>query len=277
MKKVFKILLTIFLVFAIVSGAVVVWQWENIKSITLGVRENSEQIEQRRNENQEKLVKDVNVFMDKPIREMTEEEKKQIKDGEVTLNDVYQKIFEEKIEEETKSVVSQPETDEKNITKNSPSTEKEEGSPEIGNNSPEGKTETQETKPATNEEKQPSETVPKETKDQIVSRYMVELYKLQNEFNARAEATIASGGSYYESIKTHEHDASARAATISKYTPIVRGVESECDARVEAIVQSLEAELVAIGADTSVIATIRATYANEKQLKLSYYANKYLK
>ena len=63
MKKAFKILLTIFLMFAIVAGAVVVWQWKNIKSITLGVRENSEQIEQRRNENQEKLVEDVNVCL----------------------------------------------------------------------------------------------------------------------------------------------------------------------------------------------------------------------
>ena len=36
-------------------------------------------------------------------------------------------------------------------------------------------------------------------------------------------------------------------------------------------------DFIVIGADTSVIASVRQTYSREKQLKLSYYANKYLK
>ena len=114
-------------------------------------------------------------------------------------------------------------------------------------------------------------------KDEIISRHMSQLYQLQNEFTARAEATIASGANYYESINAHPQDPVARANTITKYTPIVRGIEKECDARVEAIISSLRSELEGIGAETSIIDTIRKTYANEKQLKLSYYANKYLK
>ena len=78
-------------------------------------------------------------------------------------------------------------------------------------------------------------------------------------------------------IRKHPQDAEARAQTISHFTPIVRGIEKDCDAKVEVLIQNLEKELAAIGADTAVIATIRATYANEKRLKLSYYANKYLK
>ncbi len=279
LKKTFKILLTIFLIFAIVAGAVMVWQWKNIKSITLGVRENSEQIERRRNENQEKLVEDVNVFMDTPLRGITEEEKARIENGETTLNEVYQKIFEEKIKEADKNETKQPETEAvESVAEEKTSSEKEE-KPAIkekentpsNKKEPSKKGEMQDTKP------KEQQTKTKETKDQIISRYMVELYKLQNEFNSKAEATVKAGGRYYESIKTHEHDAAARAETIRQYTSVVRSVESECDARVEELVKNLEAELIAIGADTAIIETIRATYANEKQLKLSYYANKYLK
>ena len=114
------------------------------------------------------------------------------------------------------------------------------------------------------------------TKDEIVSSYMAELYKLQNEFTARAESTIKQGASYYESIKAHPQDPVARANTITHFTPIVRGMEKECDAKVEEVISKLKAELEKIKADTSIIGSIRSTYSKEKQLKLSYYANKYL-
>lgn len=116
-----------------------------------------------------------------------------------------------------------------------------------------------------------------ETKDEIISRHMAELYRLQNEFTARAEVTIKQGAGYYESIKERPQDPVARSKTIAHFTPIVRGMERECDAKVEKVISSLKAELQKIGEDTAIIASIRATYANEKQLKLSYYANKYLK
>lgn len=199
-----------------------VWQGENIKSVVDGISKNTEEIEKQREENQTSLVEDVNVYMQIPVREFTEEEKKQIQDGETTVTDIYQKIFEEKASEEENN---------------------------------------------------------KETpdKDTIISRYMAELYKLQNEYTARAEALITEGANYYKKLKKQSKDAGARASTITHFTPIVRALESESDSKVESVIKNLESELKKIGADTSIIATIRQTYENEKKYKLSYYANKYLK
>ncbi|MBE7033172.1 MAG: hypothetical protein E7406_02985 [Ruminococcaceae bacterium] len=221
MKKLLIALTALSVLFISAITFVTVWQEDNIESILMGIMENSEEIERQRNDNQIKLVNDVNTYMEIPVREITEEEKELIEKGETTVTDVYQKIFEEKSEEHK--------------TEETPN------------------------------------------KDEIVSRYMAELYRLQNEFTARAEATIRQGANYYEGIKDHEQDAEARAETISHFTPVVRNLESECDAKVEALIKRLEEELRSFGADTSIIASIRATYANEKQLKLSYYANKYLK
>ncbi len=228
MKKVLKVLLIVLILLAIAAGSVAIWQWKNIQSIMLGVKEESREIAKRRNDNQTKLVEDINTYMDEPVREMTEEEKRQVEEGKTSLSDVYQKIFEEKKESLEKN--------EQNTT---------------ANNSL--------------------------AKDEIISRYMAELYRLQNEFTARAEVTIKQGASYYESIKAHSQDPVARSKTIAHFTPVVRGMESECDAKVEKVISSLKTELEKIGADTTILASIRATYANEKQLKLSYYANKYLK
>lgn len=228
MKKVLKILLIILVLLAVAAGSVAIWQRKNIQSIMLGVKEESKEIEKRRNDNQTNLVEDVNTYMDEPVREMTEEEKQQVEEGKASVSDVYQKIFEEK-------------------------------------------------KETTTEESQGGNTNNTGLKDEIISRHMAELYRLQNEFTSRAEATIMQGDRYYESIKAHPQDPVARSKTMAHFTSIVRGMESECDAKVENVIASLKAELQKIGEDTTIIASIRATYENEKQLKLSYYANKYLK
>ena len=228
MKKILKILLVIILAFIIAVAGLLLWQWKNVESILMGVSQNSEQIEQKRNENQETLVGDVNDYMDTPAREMTDEEIGQIERGETTAAEVYQKIFEEKNKETENTIPEQAVANAKD-------------------------------------------------KDRIISQYMSELYRLQNEYTAKAEATIAEGASYYESIKKHPQDAAARASTITKFTSVVRNLEKECDSKVESVIKNMRADLTAIGADTSIIESVRATYANEKQLKLSYYANKYLK
>lgn len=227
MKKTIKTILVIFIVLSVAVGSLAIWQWKNIESIIIGVSESSEQIEKRRNDNQIELAQNVNAYMDEPLREMSEEEKKQIEEGSISVNEVYQKMFEEKV---------------------------------------------------SNIEKKPSENLEKSgNKDEIISRYMAQLYKLQNEFTAKAEETIKRGDRYYEEIKAHPKDSVARANTISSFTPVVRGLEKECDEKVETVISELKKELEAIGSDTAIIETIRKTYANEKQLKLSYYANKYLK
>ena len=224
MKKVLKAILIVLIILTIAVGVIAAWQWQNIRSIMLGIKENDAEISKRRDENQTQLIDSVNTFMDEPLREMTEEENKQIEEGKISAAEIYQKMFEEK---------------------NSQLEQKKDAD------------------------------IP--TKDEIVSSYMAELYKLQNEFTARAESTIKQGASYYESIKAHPQDPVARANTVTHFTPIVRGMEKECDAKVEEVISKLKAELEKIKADTSIIGSIRATYSREKQLKLSYYANKYLR
>ena len=234
-KKFFKIILVVFIVLVVAAGSLAVWQWKNIESIVVGIKETDTEIERRRNDNQTQLVAEVNSQLESPLREMTDEEKKKVEEGNMTIVDVYSKIFEEKQSEIVSSKVSSSKGDTSNKNEDKP------------------------------------------TKDEIITKYMAQLYKLQNEFTSRAEATISQGASYYESIKAHPQDATARANTITHFTPIVRGIEAECNGKVDTVIANLKKELEEIGAQTDIIGTIRATYENEKQLKLSYYANKYLK
>ena len=96
MKKTLKVTGFVFLVLVLVVTSFSVWQWENIKSIYLGITQSAEEIDNRRIENQKTLITDLNEYMDVPVREMTEEEKKKVESGEMTITEVYSTIFTEK-------------------------------------------------------------------------------------------------------------------------------------------------------------------------------------
>ena len=263
-KKWLKIVLSVIAVLLIAISSFAIWQWENIKSIYLGINETPEEITRRRNENQTKLVEDINDYLEKDIREFTPEEKAKIESGELKAEDVYRKIFEEEYE---KTASESKTADRQQSDTESGETEKNES--EMTDKSKSNNSEADEAKNTV--------SVEKVSKDTIVLKHMARIYSLQNEYNAKAEVTVAAGRSYYKNLRKTQDSATARTNTITHYTPIVRGVESECDGKFNAIIAEFESELNSIGEDTGVITTVQNAYATEKQLKLSYYANKYLK
>ena len=93
MKKALKTIAIIYLTLIIIVGSLAIWQWENVKSVYIGIKESHEQIEDRRVKNQTALVDDINKFLDEPVRELTEEEKKKIESGSAALSEVTQKYL----------------------------------------------------------------------------------------------------------------------------------------------------------------------------------------
>lgn len=242
MKKGMKIFLIVIAVFLIAAGALAVYFRQYIDILVTGVSNSREQIILKQEKNNEKLVDEVNNYLDEKLREPTEEEKSQIESGELQLPELYAGILSER-SENTYSY----------------NAEKEEfvETPNENYIPPEKKSDT----------------------DAIVSKYMSQLYALQSSFTAQAEGIIAQGRAYYISLVREEKKdkATARSETISHFTSEVRGVQASCDSSVEKVCENLKAELEAVGADTSIVKTVKSTYENEKKLKLSYYANKYLK
>ena len=164
--------------FAVIVGSLAIWQWKNIESIYIGINETESQIEKRRADNQTSLISDINNYLESPLRDMTPEEKTQVEKGEVSVTDIYTKMFEEKQEEVKITAESNP-------------------PPDI---------------------KKSKDESPKPSKDEIVSKYMIQLYTLQSEFTAKAETTIMQGESYYLNLRKTQDKTVARANTIKHFT-----------------------------------------------------------
>ena len=88
MKKALKIIIAVFAVIIVAVGAVAVWQYQNIISIVQGVRQNADEIKAEQIANSERLVSEINEYMDDSLREPTDEEKELIEKGETTFIEV---------------------------------------------------------------------------------------------------------------------------------------------------------------------------------------------
>lgn len=240
MKKIKKIVLIILLIIVVAIGATAVWQRKNIVSIMQGLTMDAGEIENKKTENDKNLINQVNSFLDQGLRMPTDEEQKMIDGGKVTYQEIYTQILEETNNEK---VVYNQEKEEFEFAKKEPG----KNTPELSN------------------------------KDEIINKYIAQMYALEVSFESRSEALIAEGKAYFEEKKKTMSGPEARANTIAAFTSRVRAVQSDCDSKVNEVVSQLEKELIKIKADTSIISTIRSTYENKKQLKLSYYSNKYLK
>lgn len=98
----------------------------------------------------------------------------------------------------------------------------------------------------------------------IVSEYTVKLYSLKAEY-------LGQIGNLIDQAKTDYKNGMSAGSLMSKYLGRAASLEKEADSEVEALLSELKGKLEAVGADTSIINTMRNSYENEKTLKKSYY------
>ena len=214
---------------------------ENIKSFVNSQRYSREDIEEQIEENKEQMQKIAEQDPRINIRgDLTEEEAKALAEGRITS-------------EEAISIVKGDKTLDEILSSKSEGQQGGQDKPPV-----------QETvQGELNTEQNPGETVPNKDRP---SEIIAELYVLQAEFIAKLEAL---GSKAYEDYK-----ATKLMSIVDSYTGEAGDLEIECDTRVKALLEELDAELTKTGGDKEIIKEIRKHYYKEKSLKKTYYLNK---
>lgn len=104
----------------------------------------------------------------------------------------------------------------------------------------------------------------------IISDYAVKLYTLKATY-------LGEIGNLIDQAKTDLKNGSGAKELMSNYLSKAASLESEADSKVDALLSELKGKLEAIGADTSVVDTMKSSYESEKTLKKSYYISLYNK
>lgn len=260
MKKKLLIVLGAFYTLILVAVvAVVIYFWSyisavdfslvtptNIRALYQGLTEAPEVTVEKKKKFDSERSNEIKEYINIEIREYTEEEKQQIENGEKSETQILAQIITETVEKN-----NQTEGDSNPVQNDNKTDEK---TNESGNVS----------KPA-------EQTKPQgETADQIVARHVSKLYAIQSEFEGRVSALAGSvknwASAYYKSHKGIKWR-DAKVAAVEHFSGTASQIESECYARVDAQIAQLKAELEAIGANTSIVSTVKSTAYAEMEAR----------
>lgn len=110
---------------------------------------------------------------------------------------------------------------------------------------------------------------------QIAAKYLKELYTLKAYYISQLGVLESDLKSQYKQINGNKKDAAAIAKVVQNNMGRVISLESECDKKVDTVLNNMRSELEAVGADTSIVQIAEDSYVNEKSLRKSYYLSLY--
>ncbi|MGN1097623.1 MAG: hypothetical protein ACI4SS_01860 [Clostridia bacterium] len=267
MKKFLKVLGIIILVIVIAVAAVAVWQWKYVKAVWDGVMNDEKALAEKQVKATEKTVSKVSEYFTAPIRELTEEEKEKIAAGELSQTALLAQII-----SEATGVPLEDETEKPGPVADGQPTQDSPAEPEGNNQSGDNKQQTSPSEPAVTPAPEPAKNA-----DQLVAASVNKLYSLQSQYSAQIAGLVGRAKAYYKEQKAANGSAAAKSSTLATFSGEVASMENACDAKVEAVLGELTAELNAIGADTSIVGTLRSAYNSEKSAQRAAYVSKYMK
>lgn len=104
--------------------------------------------------------------------------------------------------------------------------------------------------------------------EQQIQRCIAEMYVLQSYYEGKLSAIAADVAAASDTQEGRQQAVMAKLDELS-------ALESECDAKVAAVVEDLRAQLAASGQDDTLARQVEETYQTEKSLKKAYYLQLY--
>jgi len=130
------------------------------------------------------------------------------------------------------------------------------------------------TPPASEQPQTPAAPQPVTSDDTAAT--IAKLYVVKSRFVGELTSLEGTIRSTYEALPKEQRVPASRKSIAGQYISVVANLEAQCDAEVDAILAELTTKLQQQGKDTSVVATLRSAYENEKSLKKAYYMDVYM-
>jgi len=239
-----SVLISMFAVL-VLSGGLIVWQWNNISAAINFARYSQEELESRLDQNDQTIKDAVQALPNVTIRDVTEEEKQALKEGTLTQEELVQSLIRD-----------EPKPEKPPESKPAQQLPKVEDTPPP---QPEQKPEQQE---------KPAEQSDYETK---LNELIAEAYVLREEFLIKLDKTQAAAIADYKAIPADQRTTKNIATLVSGYMSKGLEMEKECDERIKAIVLKMEELLQENEGDLNIAQTVYDTYLEEKSLKKAWY------
>ncbi len=249
-KKSHKVLICILLILLILIIAFValfIWQKNNIDAIVDATKYSEDDIQQQIVDSKSEVQSELEEHDIVGLRDFTFEEEEQIRKGQLSVDDAIARIMEES---DVASNVAASDGNSSNQGNNNKTDNAADNNKTVNNNAGGASTGSK------NQEKA------------ILTEYTQRLYALKATY-------LGQLGNLIDQAKADHANGAGGKELMSKYLGQAASLESQADSQVNALLSELTQKLNSIGADTSIVNTMRSAYENEKSLKKSYYLSLY--
>lgn len=270
-----KKVLILFVIFVLIIGAVLCWQFDNLKAVYYSMSYSDEDIDKLVSENNNEVRSYIESNSSYNVRPSEEVEEKLHQTGIITDEELVDIIT------GTNSVESLFGID-VGLTPNKNFVNTADGKvvgaenliemkDEIKKNESKSETTNPDSSDKSNEENS-AETEKKDNSKKI-SECIASLYVLKSSFIGRLDGLYSEAISYYKSLPASERK-NAKSEIVKRFYGRGTALEAECDSQVAALLAELKTLLSEEGSDMTLISKIQAAYNNEKSLKKAQYLNK---
>lgn len=236
-KAMYTLLIILFLIIISVA-ALYIWQKSNIEAVMDAAKYSGDDIQQQIADSKLDVESELEQYDVVGLRDFTFEEEEQIRRGQLSVEEAVAKIMEES-----------------GVADYAAASDGNSSSLSNGGSSADG---------STADNKASSQ----KSEKAVLTKYTTELYALKATY-------LGKIGNLIDEAKADRQSGTSTKALVSKYLGRAASLEKEADSQVEALLSELKTELNSMGADTSIIDTMRSAYENEKKLKKSYYLSLY--
>ena len=249
-----RIVLIVLAAILVLLAALCYWQRDNIKALVTFATHSREELEQQMQQNDQAIKDAVEADPDITVREITEDEREALRNGTLTMAELQERL--KRPYEPLAPVPQQPET---------PS------QPEAPAQPSQPETPEQQVQPPAETPPAQQETPAEETEYQTkLNDILARVYILREEFVMKLDDMQKDAVAEFKSIKA---SGTGLKDFVFSYFDKALALETECDGKMNAILNELVTLQNEYGKDMGLVDTVAYTYANEKSLKKAWYMN----
>ena len=243
MKRKTKIACAVLAGLVVAVGGAAYWQRSNVDAVLKAAKYSADELEQQRQENQQKVQQVVDSMPAITVRDLTDEERQALREGAVTQEELTEKLLE--------AAAPQP------IARDQPS------APPAASQDSQSQTPDASAPPP--QEAQPAQW------EKDLSALVARVYVLREQYTIALDEMQAQATEEYHAMKTSERTKTALVKFAKGYVTEALDLEKECDAQMDSIVRQMETIIRENGGDMTLVDTVVETYASEKSLKKAWY------
>lgn len=277
-RSIKKTIIAVIVMILMIILSLILWQRENIMAFYNSRVYTSEEIAKQLDESKEKAKKELEEkYPSVSFNDISAEDELKLMSGEISLEEISEKydlplavLKDDTDSQKNGKKIKEDSEKKEQVSEKKEDKTKETNSKDIAkqtNNNVNNSTKNNNINTSSNKIVKNNQS----DEDKVISNHVGRLYGIKARYLSKLGALESQAIAEYK----NSNGKVSKQDIAYKYASIGGSYEGSCDSEVEGVLSSLQSELSAIGADTSVVSILRNNYYGEKQAKKAYYMSQF--